>query len=171
MKTNWLWDSKTNEEKAKEILKDEKHPQFDYFAEKLLSRIVDPKEVFNIIDKKVFCRKWPYIKKRIKKDQWLKDRVVFWQTIYENVYESLKEKGFSVRKYREEKISPEIKQIAQQIKELRQKQGYTQEDVAKKMGVIQQYISKIETGHENVSIDTLRRIANIFDKQLNVELR
>jgi len=45
--------------------------------------------------------------------------------------------------------------LSQQIGNIRIKLGYTQEDIAKKLGTVQQYISKIENGHENLSIDTL----------------
>lgn len=171
MKVNWLWDSRIDEQKARIILKNEKHTKFDIYAEKLLSRISDPIRVFNIIDEKTFCKKWPYIKKRMRKDQWLKDKIMFWQTIYERVYERLKEKGIKIREPEELKILPVRVKLAQQIKDIRTKLGYTQKDIAKKLGVIQQYISKIETGRENVSVDTLKRIADVFNKRLVVELK
>ncbi|MFZ2937296.1 MAG: helix-turn-helix transcriptional regulator [Candidatus Omnitrophota bacterium] len=38
-------------------------------------------------------------------------------------------------------------------------------------GEIQQYISKIETGRENVTVDTLTRIADILNKKLVIELK
>lgn len=171
MKINWLWDSRLTEEEARNILKDDKDARFDFYAEKLLSRISDPAIVFDLIDEIVFCKKWPNIKKRMKKDRWLKNRVVFWQTIYERVYEKLKKRGVKIRRQQVPKISPERMKIAQQIKTLRIKLGYTQKDIAKKLGVIQQYISRIESGRENVSLDSLKRIADVFDKRLIVKLR
>ena len=170
MKTNWLWDSRLDEGEVKEILKDENHPKFDIYAEKLLSRVNDPKMVFNIVDKVTFCKKWPNIKKRMRKDRWLESKVIFWQTIYERVHESLKEQGIKIRKAQKVRISPERAKLAQQIKNTRTKLGYTQEDMAKKLGVIQQYISKIESGRENVSVDTLKRIADAFGKGLVIKL-
>lgn len=50
MKINWLWDRRLSETEARKILKDENHPKFDIYAEKLFSRISDPKIVFNIVD-------------------------------------------------------------------------------------------------------------------------
>ncbi|MDO9579313.1 MAG: helix-turn-helix transcriptional regulator [Bacteroidales bacterium] len=44
-------------------------------------------------------------------------------------------------------------------------------DIAKKLGAVQQYISKIENGHENLSMDTLARIAAVFEKGLVIKLR
>lgn len=169
VKINWLWDSRLEEGKVKKILKDTTHPKFDIYAEKLFSRVSDPKMIFNIVDKVIFCRKWPCIKKRMQKDRWLKERVVFWQTIYECALEQLKEQGIKVRKCQERDIPQERMKVAQQIRDIREKLGYTQKDMAKKLGVIQQYISKIENGHENFSIDTARRIADVLGKSLIVK--
>lgn len=171
MRTNWLWDSRLEESKVREILKDENHPKFNIYAEKLFSRVNNPKVAFSIVDKVTFCKKWSSIKKRMRKDRWLKDRVIFWQTIYERILEGLKEQGIKIRSQREVKIPAERMKLAQEIKDIRAELGYTQRDMAKKLGVIQQYISKIENGRENFSVDTLKRIADVFSKRLVVALR
>ena len=171
MKVNWLWDSRISEAEARKILKDGDHPMFDVYAERLFSRVGDPKMAFGIVDKMTFCKKWPVIKKGMGKDRWLKERVAFWQTIYDRVYEKLKEEGIKIRRPQEEKIPPERMKLAQRIREVRIKSGYTQKDMAKKLGVIQQYISRIESGRENVSWGTLKRIADAFHKRLIVDLK
>ncbi len=171
MKTNWLWDSRLGESKVRKILKDAENPRFYIYAEKLLSRVSSPKIAFSIIDKVTFCKKWPTIKKRMRKDSWLTDRVLFWQTIFERTYEELKGRGIKLREPQEFKIPPERIKLARQIRNIRMKLGYTQEDIAKKLGTGQQYISKIENGHENFSIDTLARIADVFDKRLFIKLK
>lgn len=170
MKTNWLWDSTINEREVKGILGDENHPKFYIYAEKLFSRISDPSIAFTFVDKKIFCSKWPGIKKRLKKDSWARNKVIFWQTMYEHIYKEFKKQGIKIREHAEVKIPQERKKIAKQIRTVREKLGYTQKDLAKRLGVIQQYISKIETGMENVSIDTLRRIANALGRKLTVRL-
>ena len=171
VKINWLWDTMLDEKEVRKILKDAGHPKFDIYAERLLSRVSDPKMVFSILHEVDFCRKWPTIKRRIQKDQWLKDRVVFWQTIYERTCERLREQGVRIRETQDANIPPERIKVAHEIRNIRIKLGYTQKEIAKKLGVIQQYISKIENGHENVSVDTLKRIADVFDKRLVIELR
>jgi len=171
MKTNWLWDSRLEERDVRKILKDMSNPRFDIYAEKLFSRVSDPKIAFSIIDKITFCRKWPTIKKRMIKDRWLGDRVIFWQAIFERIHEGLKERGIKLREPQEVKIPPERMKLAQQIRNLRIKLGYTQEDMAKKLGTAQQYVSKIENGHENFSMDTLARIADVFGKGLVIKLK
>ena len=171
MKTNWLWDSRVEENAARKILRDGDDPRFDIYAEKLFSRVNDPKVVFSIVDKVVFCKKWPGIKKRMKRDRWLRDRVIFWQTIYERIHEGLKGSGIKIRGAREADIPAQRLNLSGQIRDIRMKLGWTQRYAAEKLGVIQQYISKIETGRENVSVDTLTRIADVFNKKLVIELR
>ena len=171
MKTNWLWDSSLNEAEVVKILKRENDPRFDLYAEKLFSRVNDPKIVFNLIDKITFCQKWPLIKKRMKKDRWLEDKVAFWQTLYEHVHENFKKQGIKIRQPSEGLIPPERIKLAQQMRNIRIKLGYTQKDIAKKLGVIQQHISKIETGRENLSVDALKRVADAFGKQLTIQFK
>ncbi|MBU1122461.1 MAG: helix-turn-helix transcriptional regulator [Candidatus Omnitrophota bacterium] len=171
MKTNWLWDSQISDNEAKGILKDISHPKFDIYAEKLLSRTNDPKFVFSMIDKITFCKKWPTIKKRIIKDHWLKDKVIFWQTIYTRVKEQLKAEGIKIRISREVKIPSERMEIAKQIKKIRVNKGYSQKDMASRLHVIQQYISKIENGRENLSIDSLVQIANILGRKISIRMK
>ena len=171
MKVNWLWDTQVKENQVRGILRDEKNPRFYMYAEKLFSRVTDPSLAFDYINKKTFCRKWPNIKKRVQKDAWAQDKVETWQKIYETVFHELKSRGFHVRKPSHLKVSSEISGIAQQIKEIRIQRGYTQEDMAKKLGVIQQYISKIETGRENISIESLKKFAEALNKKLVIQLQ
>lgn len=171
VKVNWLWDTMLDEKEVRKILRDIGHPKFNIYAERLLSRVSDPKMVFSILHEIDFCRKWTTIKRRIQKDQWLKDRIVFWQTIYERTCERLKKQGVRIRETQDANIPPERIKVAHEIRNIRIKLGYTQKEIAKKLGVIQQYISKIENGHENVSVDTLKRIADVFDKRLVIKLR
>lgn len=171
VKVNWLWDSRLSEKEARKILKNEDNPKFDIYAERLFSRTSDPKMAFGIVNKVTFCKKWPTIKKHMRKDRWLTNRVAFWQTIYEHLYEKLKAEGIKIRQPQDETIPPERMKIAHKIRDMRIRSGYTQKDIAKKLGVIQQYISKIENGRENLSVDTLKRIADAFGKRMVVDLK
>lgn len=171
MKTNWLWDSRLSEAEVKKILKHANDPRFDFYAEKLLSRVNNPQTVFSLMGQKTFCERWSRIKKRIKKDQWLENRVIFWQTIYEHLHKKLEEQGIKIRQPLEGKIPPERFELAQQIRQIRIRLGFTQSRIAKKLGVIQQYVSRIETGRENVSVDALKRIADALGKKLTIQLQ
>lgn len=171
MKANWLWDSRLTVKQVKKILKDENHPKFEMYAEKLFSRVSDPKTVFQMIDKISFCKKWPAVKKRMVKDRWLKDKVSLWQTIYERILEQLKEKGIKIRQPSKSKLNNQMREVAKQIRDARINAGLKQVDLAKKLGVIQQYISRIETGRENCSIETLKQIADALNKNLIIKFK
>lgn len=154
MKINWSWDTRLTEKQIKRILKNPSNPRFYIYAEKLLSRTSDPDIALEIIDPKIFRREWPVLKKRIQKDAWARHRVAFWQSVYAKML----------------KNSSQHMEIARQIRGMRLKLRYTQRDMAKKLGVIQQYVSKLETGRENITIDTLKRVADVLDKNLVIKL-
>ena len=171
MKTNWLWDTRLSEEQVRKILKDPQNPRFNIYAGKLFSRVDDPAIAFQFVDQNTFVYKWPVIKKRIEKDAWAKPKIDFWQILYKRLLTKLKEQGVKLRKTVEPESSPERVDVARQIRKVRTQSGYTQKDLAEKLGVIQQYISKVESGSENVTIDTLKRLADILDKRLVIKLR
>lgn len=56
--------------------------------------------------------------------------------------------------------------LGQEIRRLRTSQGYSQEDFAKLSGIDRTYISSVERGKRNVSIENIEKIA----KALNVTL-
>lgn len=170
MEINWLWDSRLGKQAVKKILQDEEHPRFELFMEKLLSRVNEPKIVFRLIDELVFCKHWPLVKRRMEKDRWLSQRVIFWQVIYERIHERLKKRGMKLRHPVLLHISKERLRLAEQIRKIRRRLGYTQSEAAQKLGVIQQYFSRIEGGRENVSLDTLKKIADAFGRRLIIRL-
>jgi len=51
------------------------------------------------------------------------------------------------------------KQLGRRIKELRLKAGYSQEELAAKAGLHRTYMSDIERGKRNVSIENIEKIA------------
>ncbi len=154
MKVHWLWDTRLSETRVKKILKNENDPRFYIYAEKLFSRVRNPKTAFSYVPKEIFYHQWPAIKQRIEKDKWVKQKADFWQKKYEEIIS----------------IPAERMDIAQQIKNVRVKMRYTQAQMADKLGVIQQFISKLEAGTENVTIGTLKRIAHVLGKELTIRL-
>ena len=53
--------------------------------------------------------------------------------------------------------------VAQHIRHRRSLAGMTQRDVCRSTGITQKWLSKIETGKGQVSLDDLERIANALD--------
>ncbi|MDO8474279.1 MAG: helix-turn-helix transcriptional regulator [bacterium] len=60
-------------------------------------------------------------------------------------------------------------EIAYQILQLRKKQGFSQTQLAKKLGTSQGNIARMETGQQNFTTDTLQKIASVFQRKLKIE--
>lgn len=56
--------------------------------------------------------------------------------------------------------------LARQIKEMRTARRFTQKDVAQKAKMPQSVVARIESGRHSASLDTLERIAHVFNKQV-----
>jgi len=168
MKDNWLWDRKMRDAAAKKILKAPDSAKFVDLAALLLARKNEPREVLkDYLDPLVFCRYWPRIKRKMRQDRWGEPRIIFWQAIYEKLADRYRERGVIFKK--EDSIKePLLAETGTKIKEVRHRLGHSQKALAKKMGVSQQLISRIEKGGENVSLVTLTNIARAMGKRVEI---
>ena len=169
MKKDWLWDRNLSISQAKQILKNPKHKKFNLLASLLLTRKNDPKEVFKeYIDSLLFCKYWTAIKKRMRKDKWTEPRIVFWQAIYEKLMDRYRKQGISFRKEIPVAKSVICKMVGKQIRDARKELKLSQKELAEKMGISQQLISRIEKGRENVSLITLRNISDALGRKITI---
>jgi len=60
-------------------------------------------------------------------------------------------------------------EIAYQILQLRKQKGFSQAELAKKLGTRQSNIARMEAGQENFTTDTLQKIASAFKCNLKIE--
>ena len=172
VKHNWLWDVKSNEVEVKKILRNDKDPRFLLYAGILLSRNNDPDYVFQFIEKEVFCRYWPLIKERLDRSGWFSPyKSNYWRPIYDKTVCELRQEGKDVSKFPAIPITKDQFHLALQIRKLRKQAKFNQKDLAIRLGVKQQYVSKLETGRVNPSVDTLGKIANIFSKDLEIRFK
>lgn len=173
IKRDWLWDKKISTKKARAILKNPKNEHFVYLASTLLARKNSPQEVFKYYIKPAdFVKYWNSIKRRMRKDSWNDPRIDFWQAIYEKIKEKYAKRGL-VSTNEALVIRPQdkfCKIIADRIKAVRKQKGLTQFGLAKKLSVSQQIISRIESGRENVSILTLKKIVDTLGAKLNIDI-
>jgi DNA-binding XRE family transcriptional regulator len=58
--------------------------------------------------------------------------------------------------------------LANQIRDIRQKQQLTQKTLAEKAKMSQSVIARIESGENGISLDTLNRIASVFGKRVEL---
>ena len=57
------------------------------------------------------------------------------------------------------------------LKSLREEKGYSQEELAQKVGTKKSNISRLESGNYNPSLDFLYKIAKGLGKELHIEFR
>lgn len=170
MKQNWLWDRKINLSEARKILKHSEDSRFILIASLLLARKADPGEVFkDYIAPDVFCRNWQRIKKNMRHDKWGKSRVVFWQAIYDKLLEKYRKKGMQILREKNMEVrDPVCDAIGKEIRRVRKEEGLSQEQLAEKVGISQQLISRIEKGKENMSLLTLKKIARALARKVEI---
>lgn len=145
---SWLWNVKTTDAEAKKILNNPEDPRFYLYAAKRLATANLPREVFrDYLRREDFLMYWPAIKRQMRKDSRNHERVIFWQGAYEHLIKELKVKGTPfVRPKAEVRIDPEQQRIGEALKELRRAKKMTQAELAKRTGLTQQHIAKIEKG-------------------------
>jgi len=61
----------------------------------------------------------------------------------------------------------ERKRIGERIKEIRQNQGMTQEELGTRTGIQRNHITRIEKGRYSVGFDTLENIAEVLGKKID----
>ena len=166
-----MWDRKISDAEARARLKEPDSDKFITMAALLLSRKNNPKEVFKrYLDPLVFCRRWAAIKRKMRQDEWNNTRIIYWQAIYENLIERYREKGIVFRKEAPLVKEPLCKEVGKRIGDVRRQAGLSQKELAKKIRVSQQLISRIEKGGENVSLVTLANIARALSKNVEILL-
>jgi transcriptional regulator with XRE-family HTH domain/tetratricopeptide (TPR) repeat protein len=174
METNWLWDKNITDEQAKAILADTKHPNFIAYAALLLSRTSSAKEIFrDFLSRENFFVFWTKIKRQMRKDSWNDPKIDYWQAIYDTLKEEMPElkvspSAFSASK---ESVLSIAREIGSKIKVLREQSGLTQKDLAKRLKISQQIISRIEGGRQNVSVETLDSICTALGVPVAVIFR
>jgi len=60
--------------------------------------------------------------------------------------------------------------MAYELTQLRKKAKMTREEVAEKVGTSSNIISRIENGKQNFSLDMIMKLANVFNKHLEIRL-
>ena len=166
MNRDWLWDRKLSISQAKKILGNPEDKKFILLAALLLARKNEPREVFKeLIEPLTFCTHWPTIKKRMGRDKWGSQRIIFWQAIYETLREKYRKKGVKLKEKREGVRDDFCKEVGGELRKIRKEKGLSQKALAEKLGISQQVISRIEKGKENISLITLKNVFRALGKK------
>ena len=164
----WQWDAGRSDKEIRSILKNPAHPSFVHYASHLLARNNVPKYVFKeYLSRENFCLHWPDLKRRMRKDRLNLERVQFWEQIYRHVRDEMKARGIRLRQPARLPAQDSLRvKIGKRIRRMREDKNLTQAEVSQGAGLTQQFLSKIEKGIENVSLDTLERIQKFFKEDL-----
>src|SRR3990167_9501450 len=165
---NWYWDLNMPLKKIKQILAREDDPRFPRIAGILLGRVQDSKQVFGLIAPASFCRRYKAIENEIKSDEWTKERASFWKATYLRLSKELQEKGEKLRKPEVIELDAFDRALVEKVKQFRKAAAMSQKELAQFMGYSQQFISGIETGRERITMDFLKRLAQITEQRINL---
>lgn len=88
---------------------------------------------------------------------------IIWNDDIDIEAETIYEDGLTVRK-----VTPAMRTVADAVSAARAEAGLSQSELAKKTGIDQSDISKIERGVSNPSIQTLNRIAEAMGMRLSL---
>lgn len=169
MQTNWLWDSKVKEPQVRRILQNTRSARFYIYASKLLSRVKDPDVAFSYMKPRVFVSHWSKIKDRMAKDTWASPQVNLWQHVYDKIQKSPDNRHNMGSRQIPGMKSLQV-QLASQIRMVRKERGWSQDDMAQRLGVIQQYVSRIESGRENMTLATLQKVSKVLGRRVFIRL-
>jgi DNA-binding XRE family transcriptional regulator len=165
-----FWDKNLTKNQVLSILKDGSNPRFIEFASLLLARTNKPKKVFDkYLTQEIFVNNWSNIKRRMKENKWNVSRIIFWDEIYKAVKRKTNIHPVRSAKERFIEIDPAIKELSDLIREQRIKSGLTQMQLANKSGLSQQSISFVERGYVNISLRTLKKIADALNLKIVLE--
>lgn len=167
---NWYWDLNMPLRKIKQILAREDDPRFSRIAGTLLSRVQDPKQVFDLIDPAAFCRRYQSIENEIKSDEWAREKAAFWKATYLRLSRELKEKGERVRKPEVIELDPFDRALIDKVKQCRKRAAMSQKELAQFMDCSQQFISGLETGREKITVDFLKRLSEITNQPIDLRI-
>ncbi|MFH0881341.1 MAG: helix-turn-helix transcriptional regulator [Lentisphaerota bacterium] len=162
----YFGDKNLSETEIRKILGNAADKRFTRFAAMLLDR-APAGEVFQWLAKEDFCRSWQGIRRQLKKNRWAAEDLGYWEKVYEILKRELRAQGVEIRR----PVRPQSKLLAgigEAMRKARKERGISQAALAKKAGMKQVAISRIESGQENITVLTWQKLATALGLQLVV---
>ena len=160
--SKYFWGlSKESLKETERILKDSSHSKFRQRFFTFLSRCDKPDELFSLVSKEKFIEIWPAMHSywlRIKPREAVDFRL-WWKTAYETLL-----KGHSRRQPLPKGQRGDLFiRVGKLIRKARLKKGFSQKELAVKIGMSQPDISKIEQGRINMTLETLDSLCKVLN--------
>ena len=105
----------------------------------------------------------------MRKNKWSDARIIFWDEVYKVALLDIDKAELKIVNKREIDVDPDIKQIGDEIRKARKNKGWTQAKLADMANFSQQTISFVESGCTNISVKTLKRIADVVGLRIKIE--
>ena len=170
MVENIFWDRKISVKEARNILKDDLNKKFFDIAAILFARTNEPKKVFSqYMNKIIFCKNWQTIKRKMRKNKWNDNRIIYWDTVYKVMIRGIDKTKIEKKEKTKNKAKLETLEIGTTIKKARKRLKWTQKKLSNETGLSQQTISSIENGNLNFSIDTLIRVVKTLRLKISIQ--
>ncbi len=150
----WSLNDKALAETEK-ALGDPAHPRFAGRAITLLSRCDEPGELFAILSKDIFIEQWESIRRAWKKTRASPDHLAWWDAVHQSI---VSPDGTGPR----DNGSRHLRHVGAQIQAARREKGWTQAELARRAGLGQKEISRIENGKSNITLLTLIKMARML---------
>lgn len=79
--------------------------------------------------------------------------------------------GYSAKERKEILERSRYLLAAIELRKLRKKMKFSQDELARKMHVKREFVARIESGRQNITLETLYRIADAAGKEVHVRFR
>lgn len=167
-----LWSySGLSDEELKSILSDPDHDQFVPMAVRLLESSLKVDEVFEYIEPEIFSEHFDRIKKSFGRGEQSQKHRRFWKRMAEQGKKQLGiETTQPTRKPSKDVASETAERIGQRIRKLRREEGISQSELANRLNVSRQVISRLENGKHNPSFEKIKRVLNALGYKPNLQI-
>ena len=65
-------------------------------------------------------------------------------------------------------MSEITKRVGELIRKVRKEKGFTQKELGEKLGLTEATFNRYETGRQNLTLDTLQKIADVLEVRVNI---
>ena len=71
-------------------------------------------------------------------------------------------------KLKQKSMSEITKRVGELIRKVRKEKGFTQKELGEKLGLTEATFNRYETGRQNLTLDTLQKIADVLEVRVNI---
>lgn len=161
-----------SDDQLRNILSSPEHEQFASLAARLLESSLDVDRVFEYLDPESFVRNFERIKKSMGNSEQAQKHKRFWSKMADQGKEKLgiEKEEPEAQEAGEEVASESAERLGQRIRKLRNKEGISQAELADRLNVSRQVVSRLENGKHNPSFEKINRVLNALGYKPNLEI-